>query len=260
MYWYLLYQCMSSCKRRWKNCGLTSVLGKIGNSFRSRKHWSTLENVKFVVFPSFTLSPDVIKFRFCHMSPKVQLGNLEFARWCNTYICSSESPANVHTNSRCNAHHWKNTVLLYSRTSNCLTTNECRRELFCQGRSIDDIPPISAALWKHTLRSRYVAGHVWVQSMFKDRIPPNPENWGWKMENSNLIPHWTDLPEATIAIRDLIKCSCKPEKGCRGRYKCVQSQFSCTELCCCKGDCERIKAISLPRITFFSVIIWSISK
>ena len=31
------------------------------------------------------------------------------------------------------------TVLLYSRTSNCLTTNECRRELFCQGRSIDNI-------------------------------------------------------------------------------------------------------------------------
>ena len=41
------------------------------------------------------------------------------------------------------------------------------------------------------------------------------------MENSNLIPHWTDLPEATIAIRDLIKCSCKPEKGCRGRCKCA---------------------------------------
>ena len=31
------------------------------------------------------------------------------------------------------------TVLLYSRTSNVLTTNECRRELFCQGRSIDNI-------------------------------------------------------------------------------------------------------------------------
>ena len=29
MYWYLLYRCMSSYKRRWKNCGLTSVLEKI---------------------------------------------------------------------------------------------------------------------------------------------------------------------------------------------------------------------------------------
>ena len=43
------------------------------------------------------------------------------------------------------------TVLLYSCTSNCLTTNKYRRELFCQGRSIDNLPPTSAALWKHTL-------------------------------------------------------------------------------------------------------------
>ena len=35
------------------------------------------------------------------------------------------------------------TVLLYNRTSNCLKTNECRRELFCQGRSICNIPPTS---------------------------------------------------------------------------------------------------------------------
>ena len=135
--------------------------------------------------------------------------------------------------------HQRFTVLLHSRTSNCLTTNECRRELFCQGRSIDNIPPISAALWKHTLRSRYVAGHVWVQSMFKDRIPPNPENWGWKMENSNLIPHWTDLPEPTIATLGLIKFSCKRGKSFRGSCECAQSQLSCTELCYCKGDCER---------------------
>ena len=43
------------------------------------------------------------------------------------------------------------TVLLYSCTSNCLTTNKYRRDLFCQGRSIDNLPPTSAALWKHTL-------------------------------------------------------------------------------------------------------------
>ena len=55
-------------------CGLTSVLGRIGNYFQSTKHWSTLENVKFVVFPFFTPSLDVIKFRFCDMSPKLQLG------------------------------------------------------------------------------------------------------------------------------------------------------------------------------------------
>ena len=59
---------------------------------------------------------------------------------------------------------------------------------------------------------------------------PTPEDWGWKFKNNKLIPHWTDLPEAVVAIRDLIKCACKPEKGCRGRCKCVQSQLLCTEL------------------------------
>ena len=38
------------------------------------------------------------------------------------------------------------TVLLYNKTSNSLTTNKCRRELFCQGREIDKIPPTEASL------------------------------------------------------------------------------------------------------------------
>ena len=120
------------------------------------------------------------------------------------------------------------TVLLYHETSNCSNTNEYRRELFCQGRSINNIPPTSATLWIHTFRSCYIAGHV-----------PTQEDWGWKFENNKSIPHWTYFPEAVDAIRDLIKCACKPEKSCRGWCKCVQSQLLCTELCVCKGQCER---------------------
>ena len=44
------------------------------------------------------------------------------------------------------------TVLLYDRNSNSLNTNECRRDLFCQGRMIDNIPPTSAALFNHVLK------------------------------------------------------------------------------------------------------------
>ena len=41
-------------------------------------------------------------------------------------------------------------VLLYDRSSNCETTNEARLELFTNKcRSIDDIPPTSAALFQH---------------------------------------------------------------------------------------------------------------
>ena len=131
------------------------------------------------------------------------------------------------------------TVLLYNSTSNCLTTNECRKDLFCKGRSIDSIPPTSAALSKHVLRSSYIAGYVWGQSIIANQVLPNPEEWGWKIVDGNFIPHWTDLPDATVACRQLIKCSCNPEKGCKGRCKCVTSGFLCTELCKCRGECER---------------------
>ena len=36
-----------------------------------------------------------------------------------------------------------------------------------------------------------------------------------------MIPHWTALPEAAVAIRDVIRCACRPEKGCKGRFKYV---------------------------------------
>ena len=31
---------------------------------------------------------------------------------------------------------------------------------------------------------------------------------GWKYDSGKLIPDWTDLPEASSAVRDLIKCRC----------------------------------------------------
>ena len=31
---------------------------------------------------------------------------------------------------------------------------------------------------------------------------------GWKYDSGKLIPDWTDFPEASSAVRDLIKCRC----------------------------------------------------
>ena len=33
-------------------------------------------------------------------------------------------------------------ILLYHRSSNCDSVNKCRRELFCKGRALDNLPPI----------------------------------------------------------------------------------------------------------------------
>ena len=104
------------------------------------------------------------------------------------------------------------TVLLYHCTSNRLNTNECSRELFCQGRSINNIPQTSVALWKHILQSCYIVRHVWAQSMIKVQTLPTQKDWGWKFKNKKLRPHWTDSPEAAVAIRDLIKCDCNWKK------------------------------------------------
>ena len=60
------------------------------------------------------------------------------------------------------------------------------------------------------------------------------------MVGETYFPHWTDLAEVAISIRELIKCGCNPEKGCSGRCKCFRAELKCTELCRCNGDCERV--------------------
>ena len=71
-------------------------------------------------------------------------------------------------------------------TSNSVTTNGCRRDLFCKGRLIDNIPPTSAALIKHALRSAYIAGHVWGQSTIPRQDLLSPIEWGWKEKDGNI--------------------------------------------------------------------------
>ena len=108
------------------------------------------------------------------------------------------------------------TVLLYNKTSNSLTTNECRRELFCQGREIDKIPPTEAALWKHTCRSAYIAGYDWSQSTIPKKELPSPEEWGWKFQDGKYTPHWTELPEVSVAIKRFSKVQMQHRKRMQG--------------------------------------------
>ena len=131
-------------------------------------------------------------------------------------------------------------VPMYDRTSNCLDVNSCRRDLFVKkGRAMEALPPTFAALFQHSSRTAYQAGHLWVQSLVQQQQLPSPEDWGWTIVGEAYLPHWTDLAEAAIAIRKLIKCGCNPEKGCSGRCKCVRAELSCTELYRCNGNCER---------------------
>ena len=135
-------------------------------------------------------------------------------------------------------------VLMYDLMSNCLDVNSCCHDLFVKkGQVMEALPPTFATFLQHSFQAAYQAGHVWRQSLDQQQQLPSPEDWGWKMVEETYFPHWTDLAEAAIAIRELIKCRCNLDKGCSRRCKCFRVELKCTELCRCNGDCERLSVL-----------------
>lgn len=128
-------------------------------------------------------------------------------------------------------------VLLYDRTSPRLKVNEARLDLFARkGRDITNIPPTQSALLFHTKRAVYQAGYCWGSSEAMITLP-KPEGWGWKEGiQGKWEPVWTDLPEATKACRELLRCGCV--KGCRSSCTCTKAALACTALCKCGGSCQ----------------------
>lgn len=128
-------------------------------------------------------------------------------------------------------------ILMYSRTCPLEQVNEARKQLFSHGstRTIENIPPTSAALLQHTKRATYQAGHVWSQCLVAAASLPSPSDWGWVKDGPQWKPHWSDLQDASQHCYELIHCGCK--KGCRNRCKCRSSNLPCTELCTCRGAC-----------------------
>lgn len=128
------------------------------------------------------------------------------------------------------------TVLLYDRTSNHKEINRARLELFSKkSRSLENIPPTQACLIQHVKRAVYQGALIWGKTLLKEPMLPSPEHWGWKYDESNWVPHWTDLPQVKDACYELIKCGCKTT--CKGRCKCVKANLACTQLCNC-GGCD----------------------
>ena len=112
-------------------------------------------------------------------------------------------------------------VLLYHRTSNCADVNSCRRELFCKGRAIDNLPPTRDALYQQVRRAACIAGYVWGSSLIPIMNLPSFEMYGW---NADATPHWTNIPQASKGLRELIKCNCS--KGCSsGNCKCKRASL-----------------------------------
>ena len=124
------------------------------------------------------------------------------------------------------------TVILYDKTSDCQYLNEFRRELFCnKNKSLKNLPPTQDSLVQNVKRTIFQSS-IWALSSDPQYIIPRPSEWGWKREESKLIPVWMILSEAAKACTELVKycCSAGPFKIC----KCAKSGLDCTELCNCR--------------------------
>ena len=123
------------------------------------------------------------------------------------------------------------TVILYDRTSTTDSVNKARREPFSQkDRSLENLPLTQDVLLQHVLRVAHQSG-IWTNSVVSDFEIPNPDDWGWKLEDGQWQPIWTTLPPASTACTELINCNCK--KSCT-RCKCSQASLPCTDLCRCQ--------------------------
>lgn len=131
-------------------------------------------------------------------------------------------------------------VLMYDRTSSCQYVNEARKDLFTKkARTMEVLPPTSAALMEHTKRTVLQAGYIWGQALTPAPDVPCPSEWGWTRNRDHVWePVWTSLPEASKSCQLLIRCACNPVRGCRGHCKCKKNNLKCTALCKCDGDCD----------------------
>ena len=112
------------------------------------------------------------------------------------------------------------TVLLYDRTSNKMTVNEARKQLFAKkGRRMEDLPPTQAALVQHAKRAAIQSGYCWFAALEANPQLPCPSDWGWvKATESDTDgdgvwqPLWSTLSDVAHCCPELVKCGCK--KGC----------------------------------------------
>ena len=127
------------------------------------------------------------------------------------------------------------TVILYDKTSSIHHIYEARKEQFCQkGKTMERLPPTQDALLQHTKRVAYQVG-IWCTSEHSEQRAPTPEGWGWTLneENQSWVPVWNTLPLASKACSELVKCSCKSQRGCGARCGCKIANWNCTDLCSC---------------------------
>lgn len=94
---------------------------------------------------------------------------------------------------------------------------------------IQTLPVTESAAHYHVLRA-YLQTQIW---MGNETL--NPENYGWKTANNNLVPRTTDLGIAPQKLLSSIKCGCKGDCA-TNRCICKRNRLACSVACThCRG-------------------------
>ena len=79
-------------------------------------------------------------------------------------------------------------VLLYDKTSEEVSVNDIRKQLFTQkSRSLENIPPTKASLVQHIKCASYQA-NCWNRALWPDPHLPSPIDWGWQKDDAGWQP------------------------------------------------------------------------
>ena len=131
-----------------------------------------------------------------------------------------------------------------------MTATNHPKVMFAQkGRELARIPPTKDALEQHLKRSIFQASFIWHKSLQREISAPSPADWGWSKlspDGCGWIPLWTNLPTASEACSELLKCGCKT--GYTKRCRCKKANLACTSLCKCDGQCESVLCFTLRQL------------
>ena len=99
------------------------------------------------------------------------------------------------------------------------------------------LPPTWEAYRQKVFCAHYTALQ-WKSSHLPSPALPDPEDYGWKWDSSNLLYEavMTTIPSAPESIIHLTVCQCKTNCS-NNRCKCRKIRLKCSEMCQCQ-DCE----------------------
>ena len=85
---------------------------------------------------------------------------------------------------------------------------------------------------------------IFPNKCLEGNISLEPEEWGWKESDGQLLPVTTDPPPAPSKLIELFRCDC--ESGCKTmRCTCRKNGLECTSAC---GICKELDCKNLPMI------------